>query len=338
MANSHVHRLLILCVIMMTSKLTLSFNRITLSHLMQRTTTKMVMSSPPKTSSTFSGISSWFSSASEDSFVIPPEYARGRQLTEVLIESPSINSRKISASMILDTTMENVWNILTDYDNLAVHVPNLVKSQLLPSPTKGGIRLFQEGAQKIIGFTFRASLVMDMVEEPEDLSRALRERNLHFKLAESQMFSAFDGTWKIRTHSRSREYDPSVQGYVYKYKTQLTYSVFVKPRGPVPVAALEWRIREDIPINLMAVKIAAEKRAALAASVGERDAESGDLSDGSDFDCATNDGFSTLQQGWGADETLAAYIAVDASASKTGAAGLPSAGKVGGSGAKRKLW
>jgi len=26
--------------------------------------------------------------------------------------------------------------------------------------------------------------------------------------------------------------------------------VTVKPKGPVPVAAIEWRIREDVPTNL----------------------------------------------------------------------------------------
>ena len=212
-----------------------------------------------------------------------------------------MNSRKISASMILDTTIENVWAILSDYDNLAVHVPNLVKSQTVPSPVKGGIRLFQEGAQKIVGFTFRASLVMDMVEEPEDTNRALRERNLRFTLVESQMFSAFDGVWKLRVHSRSRELDPATQQYIYKYRTQLTYSVFVKPRGPVPVAALEWRIREDIPINLMAVKIASERLAAQAGALQTngipREGGSGSGSDEQE-----------RQQGWSPDETLAAYI------------------------------
>ena len=33
----------------------------------------------------------------------------------------------------------------------------------MPS-SKGTIRIFQEGAQRIIGFEFRASLMMDMIE------------------------------------------------------------------------------------------------------------------------------------------------------------------------------
>merc|ERR1712025_278834 len=36
----------------------------------------------------------------------------------------------------------------------------------------------------------------------------------------------------------------------------VSYVVDVRPKGPVPVAALEWRIREDVPTNLRAVKAA----------------------------------------------------------------------------------
>ena len=39
-------------------------------------------------------------------------------------------------------------------------------------------RIFQEGAQTIIGFTFSASLLMDMRAEPLDETQALRTRQL----------------------------------------------------------------------------------------------------------------------------------------------------------------
>lgn len=71
---------------------------------------------------------------------------------------------------------------------------------------------------------------MDMTEETEDDNRALRQRQLSFKLVESQMFSAFDGSWTIRYHSRSREYNDVLKKYVYVYKTKLTYTVYVKPK------------------------------------------------------------------------------------------------------------
>ena len=120
------------------------------------------------------------------------EYNTLKKMTDVIIESPSMNSRKITASIIIDSPTENVWDILTDYNNLAEHVPNLVKSSLVNSPP-GTIRLFQEGAQNIIGFDFRASLVMDMEECDPDNSVALRSQILKFKLVDSAMFSSFDG-------------------------------------------------------------------------------------------------------------------------------------------------
>ena len=74
----------------------------------------------------------------------------------MIIEAPSLNSRRITASIVIEAPIDEVWEILTDYNNLAIHVPNLVKSYLVPNPTNPkGLRLFQEGAQKIIGFDFR---------------------------------------------------------------------------------------------------------------------------------------------------------------------------------------
>jgi hypothetical protein len=142
-----------------------------------------------------------------------------------------------------------------DYGNLATHVPNLVESTLKPHP-RGGIRLFQEGAQKIAGFQFSASLTMDMTELAEQgaLPGAPKNR-IKFDLVESAMFASFDGEWRVQPYSRLRSTaDPSR----YVYKTKLSYRVSITPKGLVPVPALEWRIREDVPINLAAVKVAAE--------------------------------------------------------------------------------
>lgn len=199
-------------------------------------------------------------------------FSQTRRVSDVVIEAPSMNSRRITASVVLDCPIDAVWDILTDYNNLATHVPNLVKSYTLPNPSNSkGIRLFQEGAQKIIGFDFRASLTMDMTEEEGDENNSRREKFLYFKLAESMMFASFDGSWTLKYHSRTKKLDPVTGQYNYAYKTLLTYSVFVRPKGLVPVIALEWRIREDVPVNLLAVKSAAEglhSRRVLTSSTG----------------------------------------------------------------------
>lgn len=197
------------------------------------------------------------------------------ELVAVRIDRTSPNSRRISGEIVVDAPLLDVWAILTDYDNLSTHVPNLVSSKRLKSGSPTGhngdgsyeCRLYQRGAQKIIGFEFGADVTMDMREEivvagkRGDITKSHEydvdnthsselfdeERMIHFKCVDSQFFSEFDGTWSVRQSHN-----------VYSgVETTVSYCVEVRPKGPVPVAALEWRIREDVPTNLRAVKRAA---------------------------------------------------------------------------------
>lgn len=230
-----------------------------------------------------------------------------KQASEVVIESPGINTRKITASIIVDGGIEEIWSILTDYNKLSTHVPNLVKSYTVPTSGRY-VRLFQEGSQKIIGFDFRASLLMDMLEEEEDENTSLKERILSFKLVESQMFSSFDGTWTVKYHSRVRTFNKVLQAYSYQYRSKLTYSVFVRPKGPVPVVALEWRIREDIPVNLVGIKTAVEKNDAAQTGGGGDSDRNGEGCEAYGEFVDINSKDVNLGNGWGVDETLGSYM------------------------------
>ena len=194
------------------------------------------------------------------------------ELVPVRIERPSSNSRRILGEIVVPVPLDDVWAILTDYNRLSVHVPNLVESKIVER-TSGGeqgdgsfrCRLFQRGAQKIVGFEFGASVTMDMTEIayanlalpmggnvglPSANGFGLSqkdERRIKFKCVESFFFNAFDGEWKVVEEMGEDGYPQVV----------LSYVVDVRPKGPVPVAALEWRIREDVPTNLRAVKKAA---------------------------------------------------------------------------------
>lgn len=44
----------------------------------------------------------------------------------------------------------------------------------------------------------------------------------------------------------------------FEYSTKLFYMVHIRPKGPVPVLALEWQISNEVPNNLAALKKAAE--------------------------------------------------------------------------------
>jgi len=184
------------------------------------------------------------------------------ELVAVRIERTSANSRKISGSIIVQAPLQDVWAILTDYDRLAIHVPNLVESRIVSRQTLNGeqgdglfrCKLFQKGAQKIVGFEFGASVTMQMTEQVIKDSSASgqtwvpQERSIGFTCVDSFFFSEFDGEWRAK-----EEFNTETR----EVETELNYVVDVRPKGPVPVAALEWRIREDVPTNLRAVKKAA---------------------------------------------------------------------------------
>ena len=115
----------------------------------------------------------WFGGRAESSTT---EHEESCKLVAVRIERTSPNSRRIAGDIIVNKPLEDAWAILTDYDNLAIHVPNLVESKRVNSAAgiraNGGLgeqgdrtyqcRLFQRGAQKIVGFEFGASVTMDI--------------------------------------------------------------------------------------------------------------------------------------------------------------------------------
>jgi hypothetical protein len=180
------------------------------------------------------------------------------ELVAVRIEKTSVNSRRIAGEITVPARLDDVWSILTDYDRLSIHVPNLMESKIKQRNSSGEpgdgsfqCRLFQVGAQKIIGFDFSASVTMDMTEKILRAAAASetfvpQEKTINFKCVDSQFFSEFDGAWRVKEQIGS---DGEVE-------TLVSYVVEVRPKGPVPVAALEWRIREDVPTNLRAVKAA----------------------------------------------------------------------------------
>lgn len=211
----------------------------------------------------------WFGGSSSETTSSSGNNEDSCELVAVRIERTSVNSRRIGGEIVVPKPIDDVWAILTDYDNLAIHVPNLVESKRVnpgqpalykPQGSVQGdgrykCRLFQKGAQNIVGFEFAATVTMDMTEKffmtGNGSDAEANDRRIEFKCVESPFFSEFDGTW--RATPTTDPDDPTGQGAA----TKLEYVVDVRPRGPVPVAALEWRIREDVPTNLRAVKASA---------------------------------------------------------------------------------
>ncbi len=156
---------------------------------------------------------------------------------EVQIQSVAERQRQISAKIQISHSVEQVWQVLTDYENLAKFIPNLAKSRLLEHPT-GGIRLEQVGSQRLLRFNFSARVVLDLEEKfPHEIV---------FNLVEGDL-KAFSGNWRL-------EPDISDQN-----RTNLCYSVRVWPKRTMPVAIIERRLCNDVRLNLLAIRQQVEK-------------------------------------------------------------------------------
>jgi len=115
----------------------------------------------------------------------PPRAGALRCRTSTVdIKTTGPNSRRISASIAINASPDDVWAIITDYDHISDYTPSVRRSRVVPSKDTATVRVFQESAQSIAGFEFRASLTMEMQELRVDaLRRPLPALRLVFRCA-----------------------------------------------------------------------------------------------------------------------------------------------------------
>lgn len=151
---------------------------------------------------------------------------------EISTEKLVGRQRRILAEIQIPCSLEQVWQVLTDYDQLADFIPNLTKSQLIPHP-EGGIRLEQIGSQCFLNFKFCARVVLDMVERfPQELG---------FSMVEGD-FRQFEGVWRLEP--LDSEGTPV---------TRLCYDLTVLPPRAMPVGLIERHICKNLCDNLQAI-------------------------------------------------------------------------------------
>lgn len=149
--------------------------------------------------------------------------------TEVVAE----RQRQITAKIQISHPVEQVWQVLTDYQALADFIPNLTQSRLLKHPT-GGIRLEQVGSQRFLRLNFSARVVLDLEENFPD--------EINFNMVEGDL-KAFIGSWQLKPYSTSG-----------KSGTSLYYTVRVRPKRTMPVVVIEHRLSSDLRLNLLAIR------------------------------------------------------------------------------------
>jgi ribosome-associated toxin RatA of RatAB toxin-antitoxin module len=157
---------------------------------------------------------------------------------EVRTQPMEGRQRRISAKICIPYTIEQIWQILTDYETLADFIPNLSHSQRVEHP-EGGVRLEQIGSQCLLNFHFCARVVLDMVE---DFPHWIR-----FQMVEGD-FRSFEGNWHLKPSSF-----PGGMG------TELTYTVQLCPHLLMPVNIIEHRLSQNLRANLLAIRERAEE-------------------------------------------------------------------------------
>jgi hypothetical protein len=124
----------------------------------------------------------------EDQCLVPGEAV-------VRVEKAVENSRRIFAGIDILASVDDVWNVLTDYDNLQNVVPNLVVNEVLEryeadispidykidpnqrseeqckalSKRMKGSKLKQVGGAKVVGINFSASVTLEVREWPQGI-------------------------------------------------------------------------------------------------------------------------------------------------------------------------
>lgn len=148
---------------------------------------------------------------------------------DVVTERLQGRQRRLTARVQVPCTVEQLWQVLVDYDRLAEFVPNLTRSQRIPHP-EGGIRLEQVGAQCFLNLKFCARVVLDMTEQfPQKLG---------FTMVEGD-FKRFEGAWHLVSLS------PTL--------TELVYELVVQPPLAMPAGLIERHLSQNLSENLKAI-------------------------------------------------------------------------------------
>ena len=145
----------------------------------------------------------------------------------VRVESAPGNARRIFTGIDIvidgvDDALELVWSTLTDYDNLAEVVPNLVANEVL-SRVDRGARLKQLGAAKLApGVTFTATTTLDVVEYFDGLPTEMEAEHLTEAVSDVTPGS-------IAAQSRPRPSTDSEAVRAFSEKRALEWDVFPRP-------------------------------------------------------------------------------------------------------------
>lgn len=187
------------------------------------------------------------------------------------IKKTGKNTRRILSRIGIDTTLDTIWSILTDYERLSDFIPGLAVSELMEK-RENFARLYQIGQQNLaFGLKFNAKGVVDCYEKDLECLPSGQKRDIEFKMIEGD-FQVFEGKWSIEQLNIGA-YEDSSPTNGQEFQTTLSYMVDVKPKLWLPVRLVEGRLCNEITMNLLCIREQALKvnSNSLTAPMGQED-------------------------------------------------------------------
>lgn len=142
--------------------------------------------------------------------------------------------RHILASIEIPYSIEQVWQVITDYDSFASYIPNMTECRRLPHPTVG-IRLEQIRTKSLMGMKVSARSVVDVEERfPHEV---------YYEQVEGDL-KEFSGYWRLDSKALSQ----------LSAGVELMYDFSVAPKPIIPAPIFSHFLNHDILAILIAVR------------------------------------------------------------------------------------
>ncbi len=152
----------------------------------------------------------------------------------IKIEKLEGRQRRVFAKIQIPYPLEQVWQVLTEYEAFGEFIPTLIQSRRLDHPT-GGVRIEEFRTNNFMGINFSARSVFDIEEKfPHEI---------HYQLIEGDM-KEFSGYWRLEPWSLSEP----------KVGIDLIFDFFVLPKRIFPMALVEHILNHNIPANMVAFR------------------------------------------------------------------------------------
>lgn len=217
----------------------------------------------------------------------------------VRLEDAPGNARRIFTGVDIGASVEEVWEVMTNYEELESRIPNLAQNQVMKRSEDGGARLWQVGQAKwtVLGkdFFFKACTTLDVHLWPNGLPSEMTAGQ-QMCASSSEEVRDYDRTLPLVRDIFPRPFSISDEGVpvrditmqnvlnersdfvhyrgVWRFQPlrgcamdgqdmmRLTFSVECQPHWFLPVAPVEGRIAAAMAENMVAIRSFIEGRKA----------------------------------------------------------------------------